>query len=89
MDTSKSILIASIFIATIIAIAFLFHRQDEALHRQDTACVNLFNSLGDGIYTNSSIVELYSNGQLKEEIAKGIRFAEKMHGITFAQCMKR
>jgi len=80
MDTPKSILLASVLLSIVIGVNF-------HLDRQDTACVNLFNGIGDSSMV--SFVALYNTGRLKKEFADGIRYAEKMHGITAAQCMKR
>lgn len=89
MDASKSMLLSSALLAIVITITFHLHRQDVATSKQDLACVNLFNGLGDSMYSKSSMVDLYSNGQIHDNAAKAIWFSEKMHGITVANCMKR
>ena len=80
MDTGKAIVLASILLCLVVGIT-------SHLFRQDTACANLFNAIGDSSMV--SFITLYDQGRLKADYAEPIRYAEKMHGITVNQCMNR
>lgn len=89
MDMSKSILLASAVLSIVITLNFHIYKQEKALDRQESACTHLFNDIGDSIYTKSHLVNLYLRKELKEEITKGIQFAERAHNVSVVQCLGR